>query len=175
MKKKLISLNAMVLVFTVTRQLTNVRPSSDETPQLLTTPTPGNLRINQPASESLGVNNGDFLLVIEADNADGKGKRPWVAKGTAPVTKPDEKDPSKKITVDAAVGAKLATSTGKTGGNLTCSSMNAYEFLGGNTKSVRIFDVDSTDKVTHEGFTFFALNFKEEEAKTEKKKANATA
>lgn len=150
--------------FTVTRQLTNVRPSKEETPQLVTTPTPGNLRINQPAAAKVGVNNADYLFVIEADNGDGKGKRPWVAKGLAPVEETDPKDPSKKITKETAVGAKLATSTGKTGGNLTCSSMNAYEFLGGNKSKIRVFDI-TDEKVTHEGYDFFALEFNSEEEK----------
>lgn len=141
-------------MFTLKARTTNVRPSKTEVAEVSTTPTHGNFKINAPASLVLGVKTGDYLdVVIGNDDA------LYVAKGVAPV-----KDEAGK-TIEAAIGAKLASTNGKMSGTLGASSANTYESLKGSKEANMIYTMDVENPKEFEGTLYYRLEFSREEAK----------
>lgn len=119
-------------MFKVSGTLTNVRPPSSTEPQLETTSTNGNMRLNSLAAEVIGVSDGDYLAVISGETeVDGEVvKKFGLVKGYA----------SEK----GNYGAKLGSANKKGGGNLNFSSSNAWDRLGGNEEELMVYDVAET-------------------------------
>lgn len=136
-------------MFKVTEQLTNVRPSKTEEPELTTTPTSGNIKVNAPGATKLGVSNGDHLAVVKAN--DGNGEAFYAVKGHAATE------------TESQLGSVLSSPTGKMGGSLQMSSENAYRELGGNKENRKVYSIG--EGVEDGGKTYFRLNFVREEAK----------
>lgn len=148
------------------KQLTNVRPSKTESPEVSTTPTNGNIKLNAPAATKLGVNVGDYA-VIATDNG-----KVYIAKGSE----------GNKENNTPNVGAKLASTNGKNGGSLQFSSENAFREMGGNKDNKRVFamgdPVDENGGTPSEGYTgtlYYELTFTHNEEKVVKKAAETTA
>lgn len=146
--------------FTIEKRTTNVRPSKTEVAEVSTTPTKGNFKINQPGADVLGVKTGDYIDVV-VGKVDGV-ESIYVAKGKAPV-----KDEAGK-TIEAAIGAKLASANGKLAGNLQASSANTYEVLKGNDTENVIYAIDVENPQTHDGVTYYALSESRREPKQAK-------
>lgn len=139
--------------FKVKANLSNIRPSKSETPELSTSPTSGSLKLNTPAARELGVMPGDYLNVVEA-TLNGED-RVFIHKG-------------KK-----GLGSKLA-STGEAGGVLNFSSANAYQALKGASDKKVVYTIDTENvQESEDGTKYFMLTFARDEAKTERKKKDA--
>ena len=106
-------------MFKITAQLTNARPTKDETPMVSTTPTTGNMKLSESAASVIGVSTGDYLAVVTAETEEGDAF--FVFAGQAGGEG------------EANVGSKLGNSNGKVGGSLEFSSANTWKQLGGNT------------------------------------------
>ena len=151
--------------FTIEKRTTNVRPSKTEAPEVSTTPTAGNFKINQPGADVLGVKHGDYIDVVEG-SVEGV-KALYVAKGKAPI-----KDEAGK-TIETAVGAKLASANGKLAGTLQASSANTYTALNGNKEENLVYsiDVENPQVDDESGVTYYALTLVRREPKQVKKSA----
>jgi hypothetical protein len=155
-------------MFNIKNRLTNVRPSKTETPEVSTTPTPGNFKINSPGALALGLKSGDYLDVVDAE-VNGEVKL-YIGKGIAPEKVEDgtdEKGKAKFKTVKAGIGSKLASANGKISGTLQASSANTYFTLKGNKESNMIYSIDlENPQVDAEsGTTYYALTFSRQEEK----------
>jgi len=140
--------------FKVLGTLTNVRSPKTENPELNTTPTKGNIKLNSPATAKLRLSKGDYVALAPVDTGKDKPEL-FLFKGI-------EGDKAKNI---SQIGAVLA---GKSGGSLQFSSENAYRELGGNKNNKKVFSIGEAQE--HEGVSYFKLTFEREETKLEKGK-----
>lgn len=138
-------------------QLTNVRPSKSENPEVSTTPTNGNVKLNAPAAAKLGVGVGDFIVIGTA--AEGI----FIYKGSE----------GNKEQGTPNVGAKLASTNGKNGGSLQFSSENAFRALEGNKDVKKVYSIE--DAIEEEGVSYFKLNYVRDDAKMAKKAQGESA
>lgn len=144
-------------MFKVTKQLTNVRPDKSTSPEVSTTPTSGNVKINANAASKIGVGIGDYVAIVEAEDENGKGL--YLTKGHA-----GNKEDGK-----AQYGSILASSSGKEGTALQFSSENAFRSLGGTKEGdKKVYSVG--DGFEHEGSIYYKLDFVRDEARQERKK-----
>lgn len=127
-------------MFQLKTRLTNTRPTKDEKPEVSTTPTKGNFKINSAGALAIGVKDGDYLDVVVGE--DESGDAIFIAKGTAPVKEGDK-------TVQSAVGAKLASANGKMSGTLNASSANAYLLLKGNKENNLVYSIDTENSQSY--------------------------
>lgn len=139
--------------FKVLGNLTNVRPAKTETPELSTTPTSGNIKLNAPAAEKMKVAAGSYVSVAKVDEGDG-GTNLYAFVGNE--TKKDEKG---NVT-ENQVGSILA---GKSGGSLGFSSENAWKELKGNTEKRMVYTLE--DARVEGGVSYYKLTFAREEEK----------
>lgn len=138
--------------FVINKQLTNTRPPKVDVAQLVTTPTPGNMRLSEKASDLLGLKKGDYVGVVVAE-VDGAEKF-FIHKGWS--------------SDEGNVGSKVSTTGGRiAGGSMLFSSANVYNTLGGNSEMNRIFDI-AEDGVNHEGVVYHELTFNSEVPKAER-------
>lgn len=147
-------------------QLTNVRPSKSESPELLTSPSSGQIKINAPAAKLLGVSVEDYLTIIDAETDN--GKQYFVAKGHA------ANDGSNGQPKVAQVGGILSSPSGVAGGTLSWGSQNAWNTLGGNKTTKKIFSI-AEEPFNYEGTDYYLLTLVREEAKPIRKSKEATA
>lgn len=144
-------------MFKVTSQLTNVRPSKTENPELATATSDGMVKINAPGAKLMGLTVKDYVTVVEAEKENGEAGL-FLVKGNA-------SNPAEKV---AQVGSILSSSSGTQGGTLQFGSGNAWKSLGGNKEHRRVFDISSTP-IESEGKNYFEINF----VRTEEKLARA--
>lgn len=146
-------------MFKVLATVSNVRPSKSEEPELCTTPTGGNMRINGPGAIKLGVAKGDFLAIVKGEDENGVAL--FAVKGNAPSEKGVQP-------VVRQVGSILA---GKSG--LGFSSENAYRELEGSKEESKIYLIGDAVESEYDGEVrkFFRLTFKASEPRTPRKKA----
>lgn len=140
--------------FKVLGTLTNVRSPKTENPELSTTPTKGNIKLNNPASNKIKVNKGDYIAIAPVDTG-GEAPELYIFKGNA-------SDKEKNIN---QIGAILA---GKSGGALQFSSENAFRQLGGNKDNKKVYSIGEGQE--HDGVTYYKLDFLRDETKLEKGK-----
>lgn len=151
--------------FVVEKQLTNVREPKDSVAEIVTTPTHGGMRITDKACAAMEVTTGDYVAIVQGK---ANGERVVVAfKGWV------EKDEAGKAT--KTVGSKLASASGKMGGNLGFSASSAYQTLGGKKAANRHFSIGEGFSSTFEGktVTMFPLIYREETAVAPRQKADA--
>lgn len=147
-------------MFKVKSQLTNVRPSKSEVPELTTSPSDGQLKINAPAAKLLGVTIKDYLTVVDAEDESGAAYFLSVGqKGN------DGKDGSPK---QNQIGGILSSTTGAAGGSLAFGSQNAWNALKGNEDIKKIYTISETP-VEFEGKQYYKLTFSNDEPKTIRK------
>lgn len=147
--------------FKVTKQLTNTRPEKSTSPEVSTTPTKGNLKLNTAGAEKLGLSMGDYAMIVEAEDENGKGF--YIVKG-------HKGDKENGI---AQAGAVLASTSGKEGSSLQFSSENAYRSLGGSESGEKqVYSIG--EAVVSEGVSYFKLDFARAEAR-QVRKPKATA
>lgn len=140
-------------MFKVKSQLTNIRPSKSESPELSTTPTKGNIKLNAPGATKMGLTNGDYVSIVKAEDENGESL--YAVKGNAG----DDKNPQ--------FGSILSSTSGKTGGSLQMSSENAFRELGGNSTTRKVYSIG--EAIESEGKSYYKLNFVREETKAERK------
>ncbi len=152
------------------KQLTNVQAPKTDKPELGTTPTPGTMKLNDPACAAIKVGNGDFLSVLEDDDTNSEWNGLWLTKGNE-----STKDAEGKV-LTAQFGSKVASITGKNGGSMQFSSEMAYRALKGNKTTREVYSIETTP-MTHPDFQFplYKLTWIRSEAKTEKKAKAVTA
>lgn len=138
--------------FVIQKQLTNARPPKSNEPELITTPTAGNMRLTEAGAGILGVKAGDYVGVVEASK-DGKVAI-FLHKGWA-----DE--------ANGNVGSKLSSPNDKMGGSLLFSSAYAYNTLGGNSQTNRHYTI-ATEAIEQDKVKYFELNFTREVDKIER-------
>lgn len=163
-------------MFQVKARTTNTRPVDDQSPEVSTTPTPGNFKINAVGALAIGVKNEDYLDVVVGEEEGVEAI--YIAKGKAPVREEDgteektDKDGNVKVvtkykTVENAIGAKLASANGQMSGTLQASSANTFNALKGNKEANMIYSIDTenpqTDSAT--GTVYYKLTFVRQEAK----------
>lgn len=155
--------------FTVKQGLANVRPAKTETPEVSTTPTNGNFKVNSPGAIAIGVKSGDYLNVVLGDLGEGAGNELFICKGKSAVKTTGE-DGKEKI-VEPAVGAKLASANGKMGGTLQASSSNIYNAMKGNPDGNVIYTIDVENPQVLGEDTYYRLQYARTEPKQVKEKA----
>lgn len=151
-------------MFKVIGSVSNVRPSKSENPELSTTPTNGNIKLNAPGAAKMGITIGDHVAIVKGEDENGialyavKGNA-GSAKGESPVVR--------------QVGSVLS---GKSGGSLLFSSENAFRELQGNKNEKKVYEIGDAEQAEFEGATrtFFKLNLVRTEPKAERA-AKATA
>lgn len=136
--------------FKVVSQLSNTRPAKSDSPELSTTPTAGNIKINAPAAEKMRVGAGDYLTIVKAETEEGLSL--FVTKG----------NPSSK---NEATGEEVKQSGSILSGtgSLLFSSENAFRELGGNDATKKVYTIG--DAVEDEGKQYFPLTFARDEEK----------
>lgn len=154
--------------FVVKQGLANVRPAKTEVPEVATTPTNGNFKINAPGALAIGVKTGDYMNVVIGDLGDGAGDQLFISKGTAAV-----KDENEKV-LTSAVGAKLASPNKKMAGTLQASSANIYAAMKGSPDGNVVYTIDHENPQTAGDVTYFRLVYARTEPKMVKK-AKGTA
>lgn len=139
------------------KQLTNTRPEGDQKPELVTTPTSGNMKINSVGASHAKVNNGDLVSILKDDEENSEWNGIWLVKGY----EGDEKTPQ--------FGSKLSSSGKKNAGSLGFSSENAYQALGGNSTTRRVFSIG--EGKTHPDFAtpLYPLTYVRDEQKAVRK------
>jgi hypothetical protein len=149
-------------MFKVIAQVSNVRPTKNEEPELATTPTNGNMRLNGPGAKKVGVAEGDYVAIVEAADEDGTGL--YITKGNKGSAKGE-------TPVVRQSGSVLS---GKSGSTLLFSSENAFRTLGGNGEKKQIYSIG--DARVEGDQSYFKLTFSRDEEKvTRDKKATAEA
>lgn len=150
------------MIFKVLASLSNVRPTKTEEAELSTTPTNGNIRLNSPGSKKIGVAEGDYVAIVEAESEGGevalyvtKGHK-GSAKGETPVVRQE--------------GSVLS---GKSGSTLLFSSENAFRTLGGNKDTKQIYSIG--EAVEADDRKYFKLTFSRSEEKVARVKESAEA
>lgn len=138
-------------MFKVT-SLTNVRPTKTENPEVSTTPTDGNIKINAPGAKKLGVTLGDYIVVVSANDEENAGI--YIAKGS-------EGNKEQNI---SNIGAKLSSPTNKSGGNLVFSSGNAYKELGGVKTLKKVYSI-ADEPIVADGVSYYKLTYVRDEIK----------
>lgn len=135
-------------MFKVIGSVSNVRPAKSENPELSTTPTSGNIKLNAPAAEKMGVTITDHVAIVKA-GADGEVAL-YAVKGNAASAKGVEP-------VEKQIGSVLS---GKSGGSLLFSSENAFKELEGNKEDKVVYEIGDSEEAEFEGRTrtFFKLN-----------------
>lgn len=141
-------------MFKIKSQLTNVRPTKNESPELTTTPTPGNLKINAPAAKLLNVGVGEYLTIITAETENGLGS--FLTKGNK------GNDDVKQV------GSILSSTSENGGGNLQFGSTNAWNELNGNKNVKKVYSISSTP-IEFDGVNYFEITFNRDEEKAERK------
>lgn len=162
-------------MFQVKARTTNTRPVDDQSPEVSTTPTPGNFKINAVGALAIGVKNEDYLDVVVGEE-DGV-EAIYIAKGKAPVR---EEDGTKEVkdeetggvkvvtkykTIENAIGAKLASANGQMSGTLQASSANTFNALKGNKEANMIYSIDTENPQVSGDTTYYKLTFVRQEAK----------
>lgn len=141
-------------MFKVTSQLSNVRSPKSTEPIVETTPTNGNLKLNAPACEKIGVTNKEYIAIVKGKINEDAEEAIYIVKG--------HKDGEKQF------GSRLASPGDKDGGTLQFSSENAYKALGGCKEEKKQYTV--TDGVeSSDGNVYFELVFKGSIEKVERK------
>ncbi len=155
-------------VFKIIGAVSNVRPSKSEVAELSTTPTSGNIKLNAPASEKMGVTIKDFVAIVKGEDENGVAL--YAVKGNAG----SEKGATPVV---RQCGSVLS---GKSGGSLLFSSENAFRELEGNDKEKKIYEIGEPVEAEFEGANrkFFKLNLVRTEPKAERtasEKASSTS
>lgn len=132
-------------------QLTNVRPSKSENPEVSTTPTNGNVKLNAPAAAKIGVGVGDFIVIGTSEEGT------FIYKGSE----------GSKDAGTPNVGAKLASTNGKNGGSLQFSSENAFRALGGNKDVKKVYSI-ADEAIVEDGVSYYKLEYVRDDAKMAK-------
>lgn len=163
-------------MFQVKARTTNTRPVDDQSPEVSTTPTPGNFKINAVGALAIGVKNEDYLDVVVGEEEGVEAI--YIAKGKAPVRVEDgvdDKGKAKYKTIENAIGAKLASANGQMSGTLQASSANTFNALKGNKEANMIYSIDTENPQTdtETGTVYFKLTFARSEAKQVKSKTEA--
>lgn len=121
------------------KQLTNTRPApQNQSAELATTPSSGTLKVNTTGVESIGINLGDYLAILE-DDAEGEWKGIWVTKGYPAKTEDDGKG-GKKI-IEDQFGNKVSTASGKNAGSMHFASESAFRALKGNDQTRVVYSI----------------------------------
>lgn len=155
------------------QNLTNVRPPKSETPEITVTPTPGSIKINQPATIALGLRIDDYVGVNIGEEIDQDGNETGrkvyaVFKGVAPVISKDDTT-GKEVVVTQANGAKLSVASAKaSSGNLQFSSANVWQQLGGNQEKRKVYGINLENSVEESGITYYEMFLLREEDKMER-------
>jgi hypothetical protein len=152
-------------MFKVKGQLTNVRPSKTENPELNTSTSKGMMRINTPGVKLLGFADEDYATIVPAEDEDGTTNL-YITKGHKGN---DGKDGNAKVN---QYGARLSSASETGAGTLQFGSTNAWNELGGDSKVKKIYSISETP-VEFEGAAYFKLTFDRSEAKTERKAKEA--
>jgi hypothetical protein len=141
-------------MFKVLSTVSNVRPSKSEEPELSTTPTGGNIRVNAPGAIKIGVAAGEYAAIVKGEDENGVGL--FIVKGNAP----SEKGVQPAV---RQVGSVLSGNSG-----LLFSSENAYRELDGNKDENKIYSIGDEAEFEYEGQVrkFYRLNFKSAEPKS---------
>lgn len=136
-------------MFKVTGNLTGVRISGATQPEVITTSTMGNIRINPLASRALGIKAKDFVGIIELTDEDGN------------------KVPALFIGKEGQGGvAKVAPSNGKVSSTLQFSSASAWVALKGNDSKLKAYKLGDAVETGDEAYPkAWPLTFIEERDK----------
>jgi hypothetical protein len=139
--------------FKVIATVSNVRPSKSENAELSTTPTSGNIKLNAPGAEKMGLAAGDYVSIVKGQDENGIAL--YAVKGNAGSEKGE-------TPVVRQVGSILS---GK--GSLLFSSENAFRELEGNKDEKKVYEIGEAVTSEFEGTErqFFKLNFVRSEAK----------
>lgn len=148
-------------------QLTNVRPSKTESPEINTAPTSGMIKVNAPAARLLGVAAGDYLTIVPADDENGK-EQLYLTKGHA------ANDGSNGQPKTSQFGAILSSTSGTGAGTLQFGSQNVWDELKGDANVKKYYSVDE-NAVEYEGNKYFLLSFAREEVKAARQPKEQTA
>lgn len=148
-------------MFKVIGTVSNVRPSKSENAELSTTPTNGNIKINAPGAEAMGVTVGDYVVIVKGQDENGVAL--YAAKGNAGSEKGE-------TPVVRQVGSILS---GK--GSLLFSSENAFRELDGNKEDKKVYSIGEAMTAEFEGVerSFYKLDLVRTEAKAVRTKAEA--
>lgn len=141
-------------MFKVLTTVSNVRPSKSEEPELTTTPTRGNMRINAPGAIKLGLVAGDYVAIVKGEDENGEGL--FAVKGNAPSAKGEQPQVRQ-------VGSVVSGNS-----SLLFSSENAYRELEGNSEENKSYTIGEPVEFEYEGQNrkFYKLSFKESTPKT---------
>lgn len=154
-------------MFKIKGQLTNVRPSKTESPELSTSPSKGMINLNGPAAKLIGVTIKDYVTIIDAQDDDNQDKL-YLTTGSA------GNDGANGQPKKEQVGAILSSPTGRSGGGLHFGSENAWRNLAGNLTSKKVYAINATP-VEHEGKKYYELAYVRDEAKMNRKPKEAKA
>lgn len=141
-------------MFKVVSQLTNVRPTKNEPPKLITSPSEGMIKINAPAAMAMAIGVKDFAAIVVAEKENGE-QGIFIRKGAK----------ADSVAKTPQVGSVLSSHSGTGGGTLQFGSTNAWEQLGGNKDKLRHFDVNITP-IESDGVKYYELTFNNETDKT---------
>jgi len=139
-------------------RLTNKKPVKNQGFNLTVSTTKGNIKISSKASSAMGLSEGDYLDIIEAENEAGE-KMVFIGRGSFD-TETGEK-----------IGSKLAT----VGSSLQCSAALAYQSLEGNDEENRIYTIQGLEEGEEDmvesdenGNNFYPIVFKKAVAKLQR-------
>lgn len=135
-------------MFKVIGSVSNVRPAKSDNPELSTTPTSGNIKLNSAGAEKMKATAGDYVAIVKAE--DESGQALYAVKGN----KGSEKGAENTV---KQVGSILS---GKSGGSLLFSSENAFKELEGNEEEKVIYAIGDEQQAEFEGQTrtFYKLS-----------------
>jgi hypothetical protein len=148
-------------MFKLGRTLTNVKPPKSTEPQIETTPTPGNFRINSYGYEKMGLQLGDYIAITTATDEDEDGNPVSILLAYQGAQGDDESN---------NVGSKLGATNSSNAGSYSFSSRNSWNEMGGNEDEKVMFNI--LDGVELDGVTYFQLVEAGREDKVERKASN---
>jgi len=131
-------------MFKIKSQLTNTRPPASTIAELITSPTPGCVKVSHEAAIAMDITSGDYVALYEVEIEEEDAI--VIAKGS-----------SKAENGNSNIGSKVAGSNGKSTGTLQFSASYAYTMLGGNSEENVHWDVDTENPIENDGTTYFRI------------------
>lgn len=122
----------------VKKSLTGIRAPKTTEAQVLTTPTPGTIRVNANAAEIMGI---DYSAVNAAAKEDAGVRMDVVQVG---------ENTFAVVICGAEDGSKLSSPSSKNGGNLQFSSLPAWQNLGGDSEHRAVYTIDADKNIASE-------------------------
>ena len=147
------------------KQLTNVQAPKSDTPELMTTPGDGTIKITEPGAKLANLNEGDYVSILEDTDPNSEWNGLWLVKGNAPER--EDNKPDGKV-IKEQFGSKLGSVNGKGTGPMQFGSKYAYKSLGGNDQTLRIFTIGEGKRHPDFEHPLHKLEFEREAPKADK-------